>query len=157
MNDIRALIFDCDGTLVDTMPLHWRAWQIITQRHGLHFPEDRFYAYGGVPTRDILKLAVGLIATLAAMVLGLLVSAASGAVGSVVGQLAKMSGCRAVGIAGGPEKCAYVRDELGFDACIDHREHKEIRSMSLALKEAAPVQKHAAPKPRKAAAKRKGG
>ena len=67
-----------------------------------------------------------------------LVSAASGAVGSVVGQLAKMSGCRAVGIAGGPEKCAYVRDELGFDACIDHREHKDIRSMSIALKEAAP-------------------
>jgi NADPH-dependent curcumin reductase CurA len=65
-----------------------------------------------------------------------LVSAASGAVGSVVGQLAKMAGCRAVGIAGGPEKCAYVRDELGFDACIDHREHKDIRSMSVALGEA---------------------
>ena len=58
--------------------------------------------------------------------------------GSVVGQLAKMAGCRAVGIAGGPEKCAYVRDELGFDACIDHREHKDVRSMSAALKEAAP-------------------
>ena len=67
-----------------------------------------------------------------------LVSAASGAVGSVVGQLAKMAGCRAVGIAGGPEKCAYVRDELGFDACIDHRQHKDVRSMSVALKEAAP-------------------
>jgi NADPH-dependent curcumin reductase CurA len=67
-----------------------------------------------------------------------LVSAASGAVGSVVGQLAKMAGCRAVGIAGGPEKCAYVRDELGFDACIDHRQHQDVRSMSVALKEAAP-------------------
>jgi beta-phosphoglucomutase-like phosphatase (HAD superfamily) len=52
----KALIFDCDGTLVDTMPLHWRAWQIITSRHGLHFPEDRFYAWGGVPTRDILAI-----------------------------------------------------------------------------------------------------
>jgi len=52
----KALIFDCDGTLVDTMPLHWRAWQIISERHGLHFPEERFYAYGGVPTRDILKI-----------------------------------------------------------------------------------------------------
>jgi hypothetical protein len=51
----------------------------------------------------------------------ILVSAASGAVGSVVGQLAKMQGCRAVGIAGGPEKCAYVVDELGFDACIDYK------------------------------------
>ena len=50
-----------------------------------------------------------------------LVSAASGAVGSVVGQLAKQAGCRAIGIAGGPEKCDYVVAELGFDACIDHR------------------------------------
>lgn len=49
------------------------------------------------------------------------VSAASGAVGSVVGQLAKQAGARAVGIAGGPEKCAFVVDELGFDACLDHR------------------------------------
>lgn len=49
------------------------------------------------------------------------VSAASGAVGSVVGQLAKDLGCRAVGIAGGPEKCAYVVDELGFDACVDYK------------------------------------
>ena len=51
----------------------------------------------------------------------IVVSAASGAVGSVVGQLAKLRGCRAVGIAGGPEKCAYVVDELGFDACIDYK------------------------------------
>jgi NADPH-dependent curcumin reductase CurA len=49
------------------------------------------------------------------------VSAASGAVGSVVGQIAKIKGCRAVGIAGGPEKCRYVTGELGFDACVDHR------------------------------------
>jgi beta-phosphoglucomutase-like phosphatase (HAD superfamily) len=51
-----GLIFDCDGTLADTMPLHWRAWQMITRRHDLHFPEDRFYSLGGVPSRDILKL-----------------------------------------------------------------------------------------------------
>jgi hypothetical protein len=50
-----------------------------------------------------------------------LVSAASGAVGSAVGQLAKLQGCRVVGLAGGPEKCAYVQDELGFDACIDYK------------------------------------
>ncbi|RTL73173.1 MAG: NADP-dependent oxidoreductase [Hyphomicrobiales bacterium] len=49
------------------------------------------------------------------------VSAASGAVGSVVGQIAKIKGCRAVGIAGGPEKCRYVTEELGFDACIDYK------------------------------------
>ena len=49
------------------------------------------------------------------------VAAASGPVGSLVGQLAKMAGARAVGIAGGADKCRYVLDELGFDACIDHR------------------------------------
>jgi NADPH-dependent curcumin reductase CurA len=49
------------------------------------------------------------------------VSAAAGAVGSAVGQLAKLRGCRAVGIAGGPTKCAYVVSELGFDACVDYR------------------------------------
>jgi hypothetical protein len=49
------------------------------------------------------------------------VAAASGAVGSVVGQIAKIRGCRAVGIAGGAEKCRFVAGELGFDACVDHR------------------------------------
>jgi beta-phosphoglucomutase-like phosphatase (HAD superfamily) len=53
---IKGLIFDCDGTLADTMPLHWRAWQVITARHRIHLPEDRFYALGGVPSRDILKM-----------------------------------------------------------------------------------------------------
>jgi beta-phosphoglucomutase family hydrolase len=52
----RALIFDCDGTLADTMPLHWHAWRVIADRHGIHFTEDRFYALGGVPSRDILKM-----------------------------------------------------------------------------------------------------
>ncbi len=66
------------------------------------------------------------------------VSAASGAVGGVVGQLAKARGCRAVGIAGGPEKCAYVTDELGFDACIDYKAHRDLKSLSQALKQACP-------------------
>jgi hypothetical protein len=52
------------------------------------------------------------------------VSAASGAVGSVVGQLAKLWGCRAIGIAGGREKCDYVRNELGFDDCLDYKAGK---------------------------------
>ncbi|HVN41280.1 MAG TPA: NADP-dependent oxidoreductase [Steroidobacteraceae bacterium] len=68
----------------------------------------------------------------------LVVSAASGAVGSVVGQLAKSAGCRVIGIAGGPEKCAYVVDELGLDACLDHREFSDARSMAEALGRAAP-------------------
>ena len=50
-----------------------------------------------------------------------LVSAATGAVGSVVGQLAKLAGARAVGIAGGAAKCAYAVKELGYDACVDHK------------------------------------
>lgn len=66
------------------------------------------------------------------------VSAASGAVGSVVGQLAKRRGCRAVGIAGGPEKCRYVVETLGFDACVDYRAHPDLKSLSGALKAACP-------------------
>jgi beta-phosphoglucomutase family hydrolase len=54
--EIKGIIFDCDGTLADTMPLHWKAWQSITLKHGLEFPEERFYALGGVPSRDILKM-----------------------------------------------------------------------------------------------------
>lgn len=66
------------------------------------------------------------------------VSAASGAVGSVVGQLAKATGCRAVGFAGGPDKCRYVIDELGFDACIDYKAHADPKSLYAALKAATP-------------------
>jgi beta-phosphoglucomutase family hydrolase len=59
MKEIKGLIFDCDGTLADTMPLHWRAWQAIAAKYKLHFPEDRFYSLGGVPSRDILKMLAG--------------------------------------------------------------------------------------------------
>jgi beta-phosphoglucomutase-like phosphatase (HAD superfamily) len=52
----QGLIFDCDGTLADTMPLHWRVWQAIARRHKFQFPEDRFYALGGMPSHDIVKL-----------------------------------------------------------------------------------------------------
>lgn len=64
----------------------------------------------------------------------LAVAAATGAVGSVVGQIAKIKGLRAVGIAGGPEKCSYAVKELGFDACIDHRD----ANMPRLLKDACP-------------------
>lgn len=66
------------------------------------------------------------------------VSAASGAVGSVVGQLAKARGCRAVGVAGGAEKCRAVTEEFGFDACIDHRAHANAKALAAALKAACP-------------------
>lgn len=68
----------------------------------------------------------------------LTITAASGAVGSAFGALAKARGCRVVGIAGGPDKCRYATDELGFDACIDYRQHPDVKSMSAALKAACP-------------------
>ncbi len=52
--DYDAILFDCDGTLADTMPAHYRAWLAVTEPHGILFGEDRFYALGGRPTRDIL-------------------------------------------------------------------------------------------------------
>jgi len=70
-----------------------------------------FTAYGGLRVIGKPKPAETVV-----------VAAASGPVGSLVGQLAKMGGARAVGIAGGAEKCAYVKDELRFDAVIDHRD-----------------------------------
>lgn len=66
------------------------------------------------------------------------VSAATGAVGSAFAALAKARGCRAVGIAGGADKCRYAVEELGFDACIDYKEHSDVKAMSKALKEACP-------------------
>lgn len=66
------------------------------------------------------------------------VSAASGAVGSVVGQLAKLKGCRAVGFAGGKDKCDYVVNELGFDACIDYKAANDPKELYKMLKEATP-------------------
>ncbi|MBS0304413.1 MAG: NADP-dependent oxidoreductase [Proteobacteria bacterium] len=68
----------------------------------------------------------------------IVVDAASGAVGGVVGQLAKARGCRAVGLAGGADKCAYVKEELGFDACIDHKAHRDFASLAAALDRVAP-------------------
>ncbi len=66
------------------------------------------------------------------------ITAASGAVGSAFGALAKARGCRVVGIAGGPDKCKYVVEELGFDACIDYKQHPDVKSLSAALKDACP-------------------
>ncbi|WP_457280863.1 NADP-dependent oxidoreductase [Polaromonas sp. P5_D5] len=68
----------------------------------------------------------------------MVVSAATGAVGSAFGALAKARGCRAVGIAGGPDKCKYAVDELGFDACIDYKVHADAASLTKALKDACP-------------------
>ena len=69
----------------------------------------------------------------------MVVSAATGAVGSAFAALSKARGCRTVGIAGGPDKCRYAVEELGFDACIDYKLHADAVSLSKALKEACPA------------------
>ena len=58
MSDIRAIIFDCDGTLADTMPCHYEAWMTVLARHQLVMDEDRFYAMGGWPTRQVAQLLI---------------------------------------------------------------------------------------------------
>lgn len=68
----------------------------------------------------------------------MVVSAATGAVGSAFAALSKARGCRTVGIAGGPDKCQYAVNELGFDACIDYKLHADAASLSKALRDACP-------------------
>ncbi len=68
----------------------------------------------------------------------LVVSAATGAVGSAFAALSRARGCHTVGIAGGPDKCRYATEELGFDACIDYKQHADAASLSRALKAACP-------------------
>ena len=67
-----------------------------------------------------------------------LVTAASGAVGGLVGQIAKIKGCRAVGIAGSPAKVAYCTDALGYDACLNYRNHGSATALTEAIGAAAP-------------------
>ncbi len=55
-NAARGLIFDCDGTLADTMPIHYRAWRTMLARHGINFSEERFYQLGGIPTKRIIGI-----------------------------------------------------------------------------------------------------
>lgn len=59
MNELAGLIFDCDGTLADTMPSHYEAWVAVLDRYGLEMSEDRFYALGGWPTRKVAELLAG--------------------------------------------------------------------------------------------------
>ncbi len=123
--------------------------QVVASRHPAFQPGDRVMGYTGwqdyalsdssgltpLPAemaRPSLSLGVlgmpGFTAYMGLMDIGqpkagetVVVAAASGAVGAVVGQIAKIQGCRVVGIAGGGEKCRFVVDELGFDACLDRR------------------------------------
>jgi NADPH-dependent curcumin reductase CurA len=101
-----------------------------------HIPLSAYLGSVGMPGVTAWYGLVKIIAPKAGETV--VVSAASGAVGSVVGQLAKERGCRVVGFAGGADKCRYVVDELGFDACIDYKAHSDPKDLYKALKEATP-------------------
>ncbi|MCA9675557.1 MAG: NADP-dependent oxidoreductase [Kofleriaceae bacterium] len=121
----------------------WQQYVVVTPSRGglqkvdtTHVPLSAYLGPVGMPGVTAWYGLTRIIAPKAGETV--VVSAASGAVGSVVGQLAKLRGARAVGIAGGPTKCGYVVDELGFDACVDYKAHREVRDLARALKEACP-------------------
>jgi NADPH-dependent curcumin reductase CurA len=120
----------------------WQQYSIVSARAGLRkvdtsrVPLSAYLGAVGMPGVTAWYGLTKIIEAKAEQTIT--VSAASGAVGSVVGQLAKARGCRAVGVAGGREKCDYVVKELGFDACIDYRQHGDWKSLARAMKEAAP-------------------
>jgi NADPH-dependent curcumin reductase len=101
-----------------------------------HVPLSHYLGAVGMPGVTAWYGLVKIIAPKAGETV--VVSAATGAVGSAFGALAKARGCRAVGIAGGADKCAYAVNELGFDACIDYKQHQDAASLSKAIKEACP-------------------
>jgi len=101
-----------------------------------HVPLSHYLGAVGMPGVTAYYGLVKIIAPKAGETV--VVSAATGAVGSAFAALAKARGCRVVGIAGGPEKCRYATEELGFDACIDYRENADVKAMARALKEACP-------------------
>lgn len=101
-----------------------------------HVPLSHYLGAVGMPGVTAWYGLVKIIAPQAGQTM--VVSAATGAVGSAFAALSKSRGCRTVGIAGGPDKCKYAVDELGFDACIDYKLHKDAASLSSALKDACP-------------------
>jgi hypothetical protein len=116
-----------------TAPAGWQLWwsgkgELLTKVDDSRAPLSYFLGCLGMPGRTAYFGLKEIGAPKAGETV--LVSAASGAVGSVVGQLAKAWGCRAVGIAGGAQKCGYAVKELGFDACVDYKAgnlHRDLR------------------------------
>jgi NADPH-dependent curcumin reductase len=101
-----------------------------------HVPLSAYLGAVGMPGVTAYYGLVHIIAPKAGETM--VVSAATGAVGSAFAALSKARGCRTVGIAGGAEKCAYAVDELGFDACIDYKQHRTAASLSAAIAQACP-------------------
>ena len=102
-----------------------------------HVPLSAYLGAVGMPGVTAWYGLVKIIAPQAGQTM--VVSAATGAVGSAFAALSKARRCRTVGIAGGPDKCKYAVDELGFDACIDYKLHTSAGSLSKALKEVCPA------------------
>ena len=101
-----------------------------------HVPLSAYLGAVGMPGVTAWYGLVKIIAPKAGETM--VVSAATGAVGSAFAALAKARGCRVVGIAGGADKCRYATEELGFDACLDYKAHTDVKALSKALKEACP-------------------
>ncbi len=101
-----------------------------------HVPLSAYLGAVGMPGVTAWYGLVKIIAPQAGETL--VISAATGAVGSAFAALSKARGCRTVGIAGGPEKCRYAVEELGYDACIDYKLHTDAASLATALKDACP-------------------
>lgn len=122
----------------------WQEWSVVdaSQPGALrkvdttHVPLSYYLGAVGMPGVTAWYGLVKVIAPQAGDTV--VVSAATGAVGSAFAALAKARGCRVVGIAGGPEKCQYAVQELGYDACVDYRQHKDAYSLAKALKDVCP-------------------
>ena len=126
----------CGGGWQEVALLDARLPGVIRKVDATHIPLQAFLGAVGMPG---VTAWVGLNHIIGAKAgETIVVDAASGAVGGTVGQLAKAKGCRIVGLAGGADKCAYVVDELGFDACIDYKAHRDFASLAAALDAAAP-------------------
>ena len=111
--------------------------EVVESRHPRYAVGDKVAGFGGWQEYSVVDAGKpGMLKKLDTTHVPL--SHYLGAVGSAFAALAKARGCRAVGIAGGADKCQYVTDELGFDACIDYRQYPDVKTMSKALKEACP-------------------
>ena len=102
-----------------------------------HIPLSAYLGAVGMPGVTAWYGLVKIISPVAGETM--VVSAATGAVGSAFAALSKARGCRTVGIAGGPDKCKYAVEELGFDVCIDYKLHPDAASLSKAIREACPA------------------
>src|SRR5690606_28098424 len=122
----------------------WQEWRVVDASQPgaprkvdtTHVPLSYYLGAVGMPGVTAWYGLVKIIAPQAGDTV--VVSAATGAVGSAFAALAKARGCRVVGIAGGPEKCQYAVQELGYDACVDYRQHKDAYSLAKALKDVCP-------------------